>query len=52
MLDIIKNNKGVNKNKIDKMIDKSEMTVQIAIKNLIDKKLIKRVGSNKNGFVK
>ncbi len=50
MLDIIKNNKGVNKNKIAKMIEKSEMTVQRAIKKLIDKKLIKRVGSNKNGY--
>lgn len=32
------------------MIDRAEMTVQRAIKKLIDEKLIRRVGSNKNGY--
>ena len=50
VLDIIKNNKGINKTQIAKMIDRAEMTVQRAIKKLIDEKLIRRVGSNKNGY--
>ena len=37
-------------NGIDKMIERTEMTVQRAIKKLIDEKLIRRVGSNKNGY--
>lgn len=49
-MDIIKNNKGINKTQIAKMIDRAEMTVQRAIKKLIDEKLIRRVGSNKNGY--
>ena len=50
VLDIIKNNKGINKTQIAKMIDRAEMTVQRAIKKLIDEKLIRRVGSNKTGY--
>jgi len=49
VLEIIKTNKGVNKSQIAKMIDKTEMTVQRAIKKLVDNALIKRVGSNKTG---
>ncbi len=50
VLEIIKNNKEINRNQIAKMINKSEMTVQRAIKKLIDEKLIKRIGSNKTGY--
>ncbi len=50
VLEIIKNNKGINKLQIAKMIGKSKMTVQRAIKTLIDKKLIIRVGTNKTGY--
>lgn len=50
ILNIIKNNKDINKAQIAKMIDKSEMTVQRAIKKLTDEGLIKRVGSNKTGY--
>ena len=50
VLDIIKNYKGINKTQIAKMIDRAEMTVQRAIKKLIDEKLIRRVGSNKTGY--
>ena len=50
VLEIIKNNKGINKLQIAKMIGKSKMTVQRAIKTLIDKKLIIRVGANKTGY--
>ncbi len=50
VFNIIKNHKFINKNKIAKMIDKSEMTVQRAVKKLMDNKLIMRVGSNKNGY--
>ncbi|MGM9970632.1 MAG: winged helix-turn-helix transcriptional regulator [Anaeroplasma sp.] len=49
VLEILKTNKGINKNQISKMIGKTEMTVQRAIKKLIEKNLIKRVGSNKTG---
>lgn len=48
--DIIKNNDRITKASIAKMIDKSEMTVQRAIKTLIDKEYIIRVGSNKTGY--
>ena len=50
VLEIIKTNKGVNKAQIAKIIDKTEMTVQRAIKKLIDENLIRRVGSNKTGY--
>ena len=50
ILDIIKNNKNINKAQIAKMIERSEMTVQRAVKKLIDERLIKRVGSNKTGY--
>ena len=45
-----KNNKDINKAQIAKMIERSEMTVQRAIKKLTDERLIKRVGSNKTGY--
>ena len=32
------------------MIERTEMTVQRAIKKLIDEKLIRRVGSNKTSY--
>ena len=40
----------VNKRDIAKTINKTEMTVQRAIKHLIELNLIKRVGSNKTGY--
>ncbi len=36
VLGIMKNNKGINKAQIAKMIDRTEMTVHRAIKKLID----------------
>ena len=50
VLEIIKANKRINKAQMSKMINKSEMTVQRAIKKLIENNLIKRVGSNKTGY--
>ncbi len=50
VLEIIKTNKGVNKNQIAQMIGKSEMTIQRAMKKLMNENLVKRVGSNKNGY--
>ena len=50
MLEIIKNNKGVTKAQIAKTINKSEMTIQRAIKKLIDENLIRRIGPNKTGY--
>ena len=50
VLEIIKNNKGVTKAQIAKTINKSEMTIQRAIKKLIDENLIRRIGPNKTGY--
>ena len=50
VFEVIKNHRKVNKSEIAQMIGKSEMTVQRAIKKLIDSDLIERIGSNKNGY--
>lgn len=50
VLEIIKTNKRINKAQISKTINKSEMTVQRAIKKLVENNLIKRVRSNKTGY--
>lgn len=52
VLNILKTNFHVNKKQISLQINKTEMTVQRAIKKLIEKKLIVRVGSNKTGYWK
>lgn len=43
-------NRTRTKSEIAKRINKSEKTVQRVIASLIDKKLITRVGSNKDGY--
>lgn len=50
VLEILKTNKGISKPQIANAINKIEMTVQRAIKKLINEKMIKRVGSNKTGY--
>ena len=50
VFDLICSGKKYSKNEIAAKIDKSPMTVQRAIKALIEKGLIKRVGSNKSGY--
>lgn len=50
VLDIISNNRSLNRSDIAKKINKSEMTVQRSINKLVKYGYIKRVGSNKNGF--
>lgn len=50
VLEILKTNKSINKPQIANAINKTEMTVQRAIKKLINEKMIKRVGSNKTGY--
>ena len=49
---LIRYNERITKNEIAKRINKSEKTVQRVIASLIDKKLITRVGSNKDGYWK
>ncbi len=50
VLEVIKTNKRVNKKQIATIIERTEITVQRAIKKLLNEKLIKRVGSNKTGY--
>ncbi len=50
VLDIIKNNKGIKREQIAKLIDRTETTVQRAIKKLTNENLIRRIGSNKSGY--
>ena len=50
--EIIKSNFGINKAQIAQKINKTEMTVQRAIKKLIDIHYIERIGSNKTGYWK
>lgn len=52
VLEIIKNNFGLNKEKIAEKLGKTKMTVQRAIKKLIENRLIERIGSNKTGYWK
>lgn len=47
---LIEQNKGIKRSDIAIKINKTEMTVHRAIKKLIELGLIKRVGSNKNGY--
>lgn len=49
---LIRYNERITKSEIAKRINKSEKTVQRVIALLIDKKLITRVGSNKDGYWK
>jgi len=50
--DMIKNEQGINRSRIAQAMGKTEMTVQRAIKHLIELGLIERVGSNKSGYWK
>lgn len=50
VLEILKSNKGIKKSQIATMVNKTEMTIQRTIKKLLDKNLIRRVGSNKTGW--
>ena len=47
---LISLNQGISKSEISKRINKYEKTVQRIIANLVQKGLIKRVGSNKTGY--
>ena len=49
---LIRYNERITKSEIAKRINKSEKTVQRVIASLIYKKLITRVGSNKDGYWK
>lgn len=50
ILEIVKSNRRLTKDEMAQEIGKSKATVQRCIKSLLDKGLIKRIGSNKTGY--